>query len=250
MTLPDPLPPQGQLEVLGRIGQASNAIFLVRDEASVNWVYKPVAGERALWDFPPHTLGRREVAAYLVSAGAGFDVVPFTTWADGPLGEGSFQLWVEGTITDQVDLLRPEDVDETWLAVATGVDADDKPVVIAHRDTQELRRICLFDLIINNSDRKAGHLIYDGTKLHGIDHGVSFSVEEKNRTVLWGFAGTELDDEALLLLKRVTQLATPVPEGLTEAEWDQLNDRAGTLLASGTYPAPSGQWPALPWPPW
>lgn len=242
--------PVGDLEPLGRISAASNATFLARDAAGVRWVYKPVAGERPLWDFPVGTLGRREVAASLISDRHGFGVVPRTVWGTGPFGEGSLQRWVEGRITDLVDLVAPEDLDERWLPVASGVDADDRPVVLAHRDHPALRRICLFDLVINNSDRKAGHIIDDGATLFGVDHGVSLGVEEKPRTVLWGFRGLPLDDEERRLLAGVADDTTAAPEGLSELEWEQVAARARDLLRSGVFPAPSGTWPAIPWPPW
>lgn len=242
--------PDGGLEVVGRLTEASNATFLARDESGAHWVYKPVAGEQPLWDFPQHTLGRREVAAHLLSMHFGFGVVPLTLWHEGPLGEGSVQRWVEGAVTDLVDVLRPEDLDETWLPVVAGVDGEDRPVVLVHRDDAALRRTCLFDLVINNSDRKVGHLLADGEHLYGVDHGVSLHVEEKFRTVLWGFAGQTLTHEESSLLGRVAALGLPVPEGLSEPEWEQVAVRARELLAAGEFPTPSGRWPAIPWPPW
>lgn len=242
--------PVGDVEVVGRLREASNATFLVRDGAEALWVYKPVVGERPLWDFPEHTLGRREVAAHVVSHHAGFDVVPLTTWGDGPLGEGSLQRWVDGEVTDLVDVLRPEDLDETWLPVVAGVDEEDRPVVLAHRDTPALRRVCLFDLVINNTDRKVGHLLTDGDALRGVDHGVCLHVEEKCRTVLWGFAGADLGDDELALLGAVGALDVPRPNGLTQQEWEAMAGRAAALAAAGVFPAPSGRWPAIPWPPW
>lgn len=242
--------PDGGLEVIGRLTEASNATFLTRDESEELWVYKPVAGEKPLWDFPQQTLGRREVAAYLVSDHFGFDVVPLTLWHEGPLGEGSVQRWIEGTITDLVDVVRPGDVDEGWLPVVQGVDGEDRPVVLVHRDDAGLRRICLFDLVINNSDRKVGHLISDGEHLFGVDHGVSLHVDEKFRTVLWGFGGQELTDAERTQLVAVAAGDLALPEGLAPPEWERVAGRAQDLLESGVLPAPSGQWPAIPWPPW
>ncbi|MCC2593210.1 SCO1664 family protein [Tessaracoccus sp. OS52] len=242
--------PVGELDVVGRLTEASNATFLTRDDAGVLWVYKPVAGERPLWDFPQHTLGRREVATHLLSAHFHFDVVPLTLWHEGPAGEGSVQRWVEGDITDLVDLVRPESLDETWLPVVSGVDGEDKPIVLVHRDSPALRRVCLFDLVVNNADRKAGHLISDGSRLFGVDHGVCLHEEDKHRTVLWGFAGHELDDDERRLLGHVATLDLPVPEGLTGQEWEAVAGRAEWLLEVGSFPGPSGRWPAIPWPPW
>ncbi|GAB3822666.1 SCO1664 family protein [Tessaracoccus terricola] len=242
--------PDGDLEPVGRLTEASNATFLARDAAGTEWVYKPVAGERPLWDFPEHTLGRREVAAHLVSEHFGFDVVPLTLWGEGPFGEGSVQRWIEGEVTGLVDVVRPQDLDETWLPVVSGVDGEDRPVVLVHRDDAALRRVCLFDLVINNSDRKVGHLISDGERLLGVDHGVSLHVEEKFRTVLWGFAGQELTEAERDLLAQVAAMDLPTPEGLVTQEWERVAGRSQDLLDAGALPAPSGRWPAIPWPPW
>lgn len=243
--------PSGGLEVIGRLAEASNATFLTRDEQQALWVYKPVAGEKPLWDFPRGTLGRREVAAHQLSKHFGFGVVPLTLWHEGPLGEGSVQRWVEGGgVTDEVDLVAPEELEESWLPVVAGVDGDDKPIVLVHRDSEVLRNVALFDLVINNSDRKAGHLISDGQHLYGVDHGVSLHVEEKFRTVLWGFAGHEFTTAECATLAEVAALDLPVGEGLDEQEWEAVAARAQRFLDEGTFPSPSGQWPAIPWPPW
>lgn len=243
--------PPGQLSLLGRLTAASNATFLARDQADDSlWVYKPVAGEAPLWDFPRDTLSRREVAAYRLSQEWGFDVVPETTWVEGPLGPGSAQAWIDGRITDLVAVLRPDELDESWLPVVMGEDPDGAPVVLVHRDDPRLRRICLFDLLINNSDRKGGHLIEADGDLHGVDHGVSLHVEDKIRTVLWGFAGQELSSAEREQVHHATRLSGSPPEGLALEEWDAIASRAQRLHDSGVFPGPSGQWPAIPWPPW
>ncbi len=245
----DSLEVKGSLEVVGRLTEASNATFLTRDEAEVLWVYKPVAGEAPLWDFPRGTLSRREVAAYQLSEVLGFGIVPGTVWHDGPAGEGSVQTWVEGELSDLVDLLRPEQLDETWLPVVAGVDERSRPIVLAHRNDARLRAMCLFDLILNNSDRKGGHIIAEGEHIYGVDHGVSMHVADKFRTVLWGFAGHPLSEDEEHMLHRVGPLPGP-PEGLREEEWDAMGRRAETLLSEGVFPGPSDQWPAIPWPAW
>ena len=243
------LTPSGALEVLGRLTEASNATFLTRDEASTLWVYKPVAGESPLWDFPRGTLGRREVAAHDVSVALGFGVVPLTLWWDGPAGEGSVQKWIDGEVSDLVDLLRPEALDETWLPVVAGADENNLPIFLAHRDDPRLRGMCLFDLIINNSDRKGGHIIADGDRIYGVDHGVSLHVENKFRTVLWGFAGSPFTADERAVLSRVAGLHGP-PEGLNDEEWAAMCQRAETLAGEGVFPPPGHQWPAIPWPAW
>lgn len=238
------------IEVVGRMVEASNATFLAVDDEQVRWVYKPVAGERRLWDFPEHTLGRREVAAFALSEALGLGIVPETRWAEGPLGEGSLQRFVDGQITDTVDLLTAEAITEAWLPVATGVDEHGRPVVLAHRDDERLRRIALFDALLNNSDRKVGHLIEHEGRMVGVDHGVALHVDDKLRTVLWGFAGEPLTTEEIAVVERAAGLAEPLAPGLTDAEWERLADRAARLLEEGVFPSPTGEWPAIPWPPW
>lgn len=241
--------PAGTLRLVGRLVDASNGTFLAVDDDEVHWVYKPVAGEAPLWDFPTATLGRREVAAYAISEELGLGVVPLTVWADGPAGEGSVQQWVDGAITESIDLLDPTDVDETWLPILTGLNGEDRPVVLAHRDDPQLRRLALFDVLINNSDRKASHVIARGGWLAGVDHGVSLHVEHKLRTVLWGWAGDPLTDEELAVATRAAALSAPLSPGLDDEEWEALTLRAEALIADGVMPEPSGRWPSIPWPP-
>jgi uncharacterized repeat protein (TIGR03843 family) len=237
------------LTVLGRLLDASNETFLVADASAASWIYKPVAGEQPLWDFPDDTLGRREVAAYEVSEALGLGVVPRTVWGEGPLGEGSLQQFVDGEISGVVDLLHPELVTEQWLPVASGFDQDRRPVVLVHRDDPRLRAMALFDALINNSDRKGGHIIEADGALFGVDHGVSFHTDDKLRTVLWGFAGQPLAEEELDVVRRCAAIADPLAPGLADEEWEGLRGRAGRILAAGTFPSPGGGWPAIPWPP-
>lgn len=169
--------PAGALRLVGRLVDASNGTFLAADEQDSHWVYKPVAGEAPLWDFPMGTLGRREVAAHALSEELGLGVVPLTVWADGPLGEGSAQQWIDGPPTELIDLLDPTEVDEAWLPILTGLSGDDRPVVLAHRDDPQLRAMALFDVLLNNSDRKASHVIARDGALSGVDHGVSLHTD-------------------------------------------------------------------------
>ena len=241
---------EGKLHLIGRLTQASNATFLARDDAQQHWVYKPVVGERPLWDFPEGTLSRREVAAYQLSEDLGFDVVPLTFWHEGPLGPGSLQAWIDGEDTDLIDVLSPDAVDESWLPVVLGENEAGDDVVLAHRDHPSLRTICLFDLLINNSDRKGGHFIAADEQLYGVDHGVSLHVEDKVRTVLWGFAGDEFTPAERDQIQAATTLPSAPSTGLEPEEWEAVAERAHELLRAGSFPHPSGRWPAIPWPPW
>lgn len=212
---------------------ASNATLYctvtLGDESTV-CVYKPVRGERPLWDFPDGTLAGREVATYLVSEATGWHLVPPTVLRDGPFGPGMCQLWI--------------DVDET-------VDLE-RLVRSSHVD---LQRLAVLDAVVNNADRKGGHLLptADG-RIYGIDHGICFSVEDKLRTLLWQWRGLPLSDEAIEVLSRLRaelegDLADQMGELLTRREVRRTLKRVDRLLAGGCYPEPSQDWPAIPWPP-
>lgn len=241
--------PSGALRLVGRLVDASNGTFLAADDRDVHWVYKPVTGEAPLWDFPMGTLGRREVAAHALSQALGLGVVPLTVWADGPLGEGSAQRWVDGPPTELIALLDPVDVDEGWLPILTGLNGDEQPVVLAHRDDAQLRTVALFDVLLNNSDRKASHVIARDGGLSGVDHGVSLHTDPKLRTVLWGWAGDPLTDDELAVVSNAAALEGPLAPGLADEEWAALVARAESLLAEGVMPHPSQRWPSIPWPP-
>ncbi|MGC5168198.1 SCO1664 family protein [Luteimicrobium sp. DT211] len=252
---------QGELEILGRIRVASNATFLGRiGEATV--VYKPVAGEAPLWDFPDGTLANREVAAYLVSESFGWGVVPRTWLGHGPLGAGMVQLWQEQDPgQDPVDVLPARDDgrdtasdDGGPLTVLEGLGEDDEPVRLVHEDSAALRRMAVFDVVVNNADRKGGHVLPmpDGRRL-GVDHGVTFHVEHKLRTVLWGWAGESLDDDERGGVERVRtdlggDLGRRLGDLLDEPEVAALAARCDRLLRRGRFPAPEGPMPAVPWP--
>jgi len=224
----------GELSVEGRVMDASNATFycaVSADGRSAACVYKPIAGERPLWDFPDGTLAEREVAAYEVSAASGWDVVPPTVYRDGPAGPGMVQLWVD--VDETVDIGR----------------------FMRRRDLERLREIAVFDAVINNADRKGGHLLPLGSgHVFGVDHGVSFHVEDKLRTVLWQWAGARLTASATDELGRLRAaldgaLGERLGELLTRREVRQTRLRIDRLLATRRHPEPSGDWPPVPWPP-
>jgi uncharacterized repeat protein (TIGR03843 family) len=248
---------QAELQITGRLLQASNATFLAEltvDGQTVECVYKPLEGERPLWDFPHRTLGLREVAAYEVSRIGGFDCVPVTVLADGPFGPGSVQVWVdvdEAATNQLVDLVPSSAVpDHGWFASLEGLDANDRPVSVIHADVADLRLLAVFDVLINNADRKGGHILSSAGRVFGVDHGVSFHTDHKLRTLLWGWAGAELNRRELAAVRKARDEA-PEQLGrlLSDREIAALVHRADLLLSRRRLPRPRGEWPSIPWPP-
>ncbi|MFE6635550.1 SCO1664 family protein [Streptomyces tendae] len=251
----------GELTVRGRIRDASNAALyctVAHEGREAACVYKPVAGERPLWDFPDGTLAQREVAAYEVSEATGWGLVPPTVLRDGPYGEGMVQLWIETVPeTELLALVDEEEPGAGWKAIALAEVGEGRTALLVHADDARLRRLAVLDAVINNADRKGGHLLpAAGERLYGIDHGVTFNAENKLRTLLWGWAGDPLTAEALTVLDALREalkdggtLAIRLAALITPAELDATRARVGALLDSGKHPEPSGEWPAIPWPP-
>ncbi|MEW5355521.1 SCO1664 family protein [Streptomyces sp. 16-176A] len=252
---------RGELTVRGRIREASNAALfctVALDGREASCVYKPVAGERPLWDFPDGTLAGREVAAYEVSEATGWGLVPPTVLRDGPYGEGMVQLWIDASAeAELLALIDAEEPGPGWRAIGFAEVDEDRTALLVHADDERLRRLAVLDAVLNNADRKGGHLLptADG-RLYGIDHGVTFNVENKLRTLLWGWAGEPLPAEAVGVLKGLRDalgeggaLAARLTGLITPAETDATRARVDALLASGVHPEPSGEWPAIPWPP-
>lgn len=253
MPAPDLL--TAELTLTGRITTASNATFLGSIGATTV-VYKPIAGEKPLWDFPDGFLAHREVAAYLVSEVLGWNVVPRTWLRDGPFGEGMVQLWQESD-PDQnaVDLVPTDDVPEAgWKRVLEGQDEKGRMVALVHEDTRALRRMAVFDVVVNNADRKGDHILaMEDRHRHGVDHGLTFHSDHKLRTVLWGWVGDPLNAEELEGVDRVSEglrgeLGRELADLLTDEEVGALAARCARLRAEGRFPAPSGRMSAVPWP--
>ncbi|MDQ2588834.1 SCO1664 family protein [Saccharothrix yanglingensis] len=248
----------GRIEVEGRLVDASNATLFCAislDGVSAQCVYKPVRGERPLWDFPDGTLAGREVATYLVSQASGLHLVPPTVLRAGPFGSGMVQLWVETREDDDlVDIVPEDEVRAGWRPVLRAHDRYGEPAVLVHADHPRMRLMAAFDAVVNNADRKGGHVLHatDGA-VYGVDHGICLHVEDKLRTVLWGWLGEPLPEEAVAALRRLwecldTGLGERLHEHLTRAEVRALTVRLEKLLAAGAYPEPSDDWPAIPWP--
>ncbi|MDQ3915323.1 MAG: SCO1664 family protein [Actinomycetota bacterium] len=221
----------GDVEVLGLLPYSSNYTFLTRLTDEVLAVYKPRRGERPLWDFPHGTLAGREVAAYLVSEAAGWRIVPPTVLReDAPLGPGSLQLFVEH-------------------------DPERHYFVIMEERSEDLVPFAAFDVVINNADRKSGHVIEDSSgRLWAVDHGVTFHLEDKLRTVIWAYAGLPLDRKTISELETLgAALAEPgglsarLEELLSPAEVAATLGRTESLLIEGRFPEPPADRP-LPWP--
>lgn len=262
----------GELEVLGRLAGSSNNAMVVRvwaartEDASPGLaptsapepqsafgkpleagdllaVWKPTIGERPLFDFPIGTLTRREVAAHLVSDALGWGIVPPTLLRDGPYGEGMLQLWID-------------------------IDPEADVIDMVNTGDPRLRRVAVFDAVANNTDRKAGHLLpVPGGHVFAVDHGVTFSVVPKLRTVLWAWADQPFDGDEMAGLRRVRDalepaheaprggstlsrsLATSLADMLSVREVEAARARIDELLATGRFPRPNPDWPAIPWPP-
>jgi hypothetical protein len=230
-----------EVEVEGRMPWSSNATFLATLRANVDGlevvqqaIYKPVRGERPLWDFEPG-LHRRERAAFLLSEHLGLGLVPPTVIRDGPLGEGSFQWFVDA------------DHSEHYFTIF-----EHRPHL--HR---RLREMAVLDVVANNTDRKSGHCLLEPggdrglehDRVWGIDNGLCFSADYKVRTVIWEFAGDPIDDQ---LLDRLAPLATEVPPDmadlLADDEVEAISRRAGSLLMERVLPAESATYRSYPWP--
>lgn len=222
----------GAIDVLGVLPNSSNYTFLVTvtdGGEQVHGVYKPRDGESPLWDFPDGTLWQREIAAWHVSERLGLHFVPPTIARDGPHGVGSVQLFVEHDPAFHY-LNMPEEFDDVF------------------------RDVCVFDLLINNADRKAGHCLLDPAtkRVWMVDHGVSFHEDTKLRTVIWDFAGEPMPAVVLEAVREfcgeVRAAPGPLAGLLSEAELEALARRAERIVAAGVFPEPGPGRP-FPWPP-
>jgi hypothetical protein len=229
----------GELAIVGRLWASSNNALLClvtkpcpdpEPDLVAACIYKPVVGERPLDDFPDETLSRREVAAWHASEATGWGIVPPTVLRDGPFGEGMVQLWIR-------------------------TDPEVDPVELVVGNDPRLRRIAVFDAALNNTDRKAGHLLpVPGGHVYGVDHGVTFSPVPKLRTVLWGWRGEPFSDEEGDVLRSMrasldAELGIALGALLDPIEVRATARRIDRLLLAGTFPHPDPRRPALPWPP-
>ena len=219
----------GELSVEGRFVDASNATLFAKsvlEEIEVSVIYKPIAGERPLWDFPDGNLAGREVSAYLLSEELGLHLVPYTILREGPFGPGMVQEWIE--IDEELDIVE-----------------------IAQSTHPAIRAMALFDAIINNTDRKYGHILpKSNEEIFGCDHGVTFHEDPKLRTVLWQFTNEKFTRAERKIIENAIEVSKALlSEHLTDREIEALIERSRQLLERGAFPEPSQDWPAVPWPP-
>jgi len=220
----------GDLELKGQFMLGSNYTFLVDvtyEDQTYPAVYKPKRGEQPLWDFPESSLAHREVAAYLISEALGFHIVPFTILREeGPYGAGSLQQFID-------------------------YDPDYHYFNFTNEDKDLLRPVVLFDLLVNNADRKGGHVFFenDTHKLFAIDHGICFHEDDKLRTVLWDFGGQKIPDDLLARLTLSPNLLADLGAHLSPNEITALCNRAESILKRKTFPRQPRDRRAMPWPP-
>jgi uncharacterized repeat protein (TIGR03843 family) len=221
---------QGELELKGQFTLGSNYTFLVDvtyQDTTVPAVYKPTRGEQPLWDFEENTLALREVAAYMVSEALGFHIVPFTILREeGPYGAGSLQQFIEH-------------------------DPNYHYFTFSNEDKQKLQPVVLFDLLVNNADRKGGHVFFEDEtqKLFAIDHGICFHEDDKLRTVLWDFAGQTIPNDLTARLSLSPNLLVELEPYLSPNEISALQSRAESIIAQGVFPRQPLDRRAMPWPP-
>lgn len=217
-----------EIVITGRLIDASNATLFghLKVDESLKIIYKPEAGERPLWDFPDGSLAARELAAFIFSEVFQFNLVPPTVLRDGPFGYGMVQLWI--------DEAQPENLIE-----------------IAQGKHDDLRKMFFFDVLINNADRKYGHiLITKSGEILGCDHGISFHVEDKLRTVLWQFSDEALNTSEVETLQNLLKFDfSEFNDLLTPEEIAAISKRAKNLLQMGRMPLPASDRPSIPWPP-
>jgi hypothetical protein len=227
----------GRLSLTGQFVHGSNYTYLARvahEGQEYPAVYKPSRGEAPLWDFPENTLARREVAAFLISEALGWELVPPTVYRrKGPHGPGSLQLFIEH-------------------------DPNYQYFTFSDSDRERLRPVALFDLVVNNADRKGGHILFDAQNhLWLIDHGLCFHVEDKLRTVVWDFAGERVPGELTASLEKLltelgeseSALERLLEELLAREEIEALVWRIRRLLENCRFPAPLANRRPYPWPP-
>ena len=259
---------EGDLSLFGQIPSASNLTLVCEATLaghSARCVYKPVRGETPLWDFPDGTLAGREVAARLIDAALGWDLIPETVLrAEGPpgaeLGPGMLQLWIDQPDApagpEPVEIVPVDEVPEGYVPILRAHDDDGSVVALAHATDERMHRLAVLDAVLNNADRKGGHILVDADgRLFGIDHGLTLHAEPKLRTILWGWAGDPAAESARADLAALgerlapdTDLTGELRTLISDEELTVLRDRVAALAGGEPLPRPPYQR-AIPWPP-
>ena len=247
----------GEIEIEGLIPDSSNGalkVLVSNSKQSLEAIIKPEVSIRPLWDFPDLDLNNREYATYLLDRELNLNYVPDTVMRNVEgIGKSLIQEWVTESDNDLIIVKSPEDIPEEYLKVLQGYDELNKLITLAHKNNRDLRNLCLFDLVINNADRKGGHLLMDSAnKMWAIDHGVSWHFESKIRTVLWGWIDETFNDQDIALLNNAKKVIQTWKDEefiyLSEEEIEQTIKRVDGLLKENAFPQPGDQWPAVPWP--
>ena len=247
----------GEIEIEGLIPDSTNGalkLLITKGDEQIAAIAKPDVSIRPLWDFPNMDLNKREYATFLFDRKLELGFVPETVIRDiSGIGNALVQHWIRETENDLIIVQSPDNIPKSYLRVLQGYDELNKLITLAHKDDQDLRKLCLIDLIINNADRKGNHLITDGNnKMWAIDHGVSWHEEPKIRTVLWGWINQEFNDGDLDLLSLAKStledwLANDF-QYLENSEIECALERLDELVKNKRFPAPGSEWPAVPWP--
>ncbi|MEY3515423.1 MAG: hypothetical protein RLY38_575 [Actinomycetota bacterium] len=247
----------GEIEIEGLIPDSTNGalkLLITNGDEQIAAIAKPDVSIRPLWDFPNMDLNKREYATFLFDRKLELGFVPETVIRDiSGIGNALVQHWIRETENDLIIVQSPDNIPKSYLRVLQGYDELNKLITLAHKDDQDLRKLCLIDLIINNADRKGNHLITDGNnKMWAIDHGVSWHEEPKIRTVLWGWINQEFNDsdfDLLSLAKSTLEdwLANDF-QYLEMSEIECALERLDELVKNKRFPAPGSEWPAVPWP--
>lgn len=247
----------GEIEIEGLIPDSTNGalkLLITNGDEQIAAIAKPDVSIRPLWDFPNMDLNKREYATFLFDRKLELGFVPETVIRDiSGIGNALVQHWIRETENDLIIVQSPDNIPKSYLRVLQGYDELNKLITLAHKDDQDLRKLCLIDLIINNADRKGNHLITDGNnKMWAIDHGVSWHEEPKIRTVLWGWINQEFNDSDLDLLSLAkSTLEDWLANDFQYLEMSEIEcalERLDELVKNKRFPAPGSEWPAVPWP--
>ncbi len=234
------------------IRTASNSAYKIVFKSNKIYLYKPASGEQPLWDFPAGSLMYRELLAYHLFKFLGVKVPKTKIWQDGPIGPGMLQEWITTSVDEEIIRVTDMDInlDSAWLVSYLGIDGQGKSVKLWHKADAELRAIAFSDLVMNNADRKASHVLHSEGSFYAIDHGLCFHAEDKLRSIFWGWAGEEFSQQENQLLASVKLYLADLPilNLINKDEVSALQERVDQLQRLGRFPNAPTHRSALPWP--